>query len=172
MRVPPRGDEGGNTTTNTIQNNVHAQQPLVGNTPQFVAPELWNDMDGTASASTATTTGGTVSFDGYAADIWSAGVILLALLLGSDALFAAPIPADPVFRRISTAQGLKEFVAATQKKKGMNPPISEEAIDLLQRMLRVEAKDRLTLTGIQKHPWVRGEFSEPRLGAKLGRGGT
>lgn len=135
-------------------------QPLAGSNPQYVAPELWNGTICKGSTND-------VSFDGYAADLWSAGVMLLAMLMGNDAIFSAPVPADPTFRRICmTPGGLKDYVATTRKKRKLatgsdtTTPISDEAIDLLQGMLRVDPKARLTLKDVQSHPWVRGNSSE------------
>ena len=132
-------------------------QPCAGGYPQYVAPELWSDN------ATGTADSYAIEFDGYAADLWSAGVMLLAMLVGTDALFVAPVAADPVFRRICTG-GLKKYVAKTQKKKQLSTntattsgPISEEAIDLLQRMLRVDPRERLMLADVQQHPWVRSD---------------
>ena len=112
---------------------------VAGRHPQYMAPELWIGQDDTAAAG------------GYAADLWSAGIMLMAMLLGDDALFAAPIPADPVFRRIS--QNLIEFVATLQTKRSA-AHLSKEAVDLLQRMLRIDLNERLTLADVQQHPWL------------------
>ena len=161
VRVPPSALEANNETGSVIQIGVQPQ-PLTaaGRYPQYVAPELWNGGGAAAAAASAGPASGADNvsfFDGYAADLWSAGVMLLAMLLGHDKLFVAPVAADPIFRRICSTNGLKGYVAKIQKTKSTTTttPISEDAIDLLQRMLRVDPKERLTLADVQQHRWVR-----------------
>ena len=138
-----------------------------GRNPQYVAPELWYDHSESDTLFCQTTD--TAVQGGYAADLWSAGVMLLAMLMGSEALFAIPFPADPVFRRITHRQHLKEYIETQQTKsrplaslggcaKDGNTTsttiISEEAVDLLQRMLRVDPHERMTLADLVQHPWL------------------
>ena len=140
---------------------------VAGRNPQYVAPELWGDQSESDSHLGHGTSTYTTSVEGgYASDLWSAGVMLLAMLLGSDALFAAPIPADPVFRRITDRHHLKEYIATQNMNSSASSPmggaknrfISEEAVDLLQRMLRVEPSERLTLTDLVQHPWLYSDI--------------
>jgi serine/threonine protein kinase len=138
--------------------SYHMLQPhaLSGShNPPYVAPELWNRCKRDDKVDTR------VAFDGYAVDLWSAGVMLLAMLLGTDSLFAAPVHEDRAFQQICVHGHLSEYVAAYQKKlsRAPTPPppttISVDALDLLQQMLRFDPKDRLTLAEVQQHPWVR-----------------
>lgn len=131
-------------------------QPLVGDTTlsvQYCAPELVNEDP----------------FDGYAIDLWSAGVILLALLLGTDALFTVPAADDKVFKEICIAKNLKGYInrlqntAATTTTENVcnndnnsipSLSISESAADLLQNLLLADPNERLTLSKVLKHTWV------------------
>lgn len=54
---------------------------------------------------------------------------------------------DPRFRLICRG-GLRQLVEQWQR------PISVEAIDLLQSMLKEDPRDRLSLFQILHHPWV------------------
>ena len=93
--------------------------------PRFVAPEALQ--------------GGPIH---PSADLWSAGVILWAFLLGKDTLLAAPIPGDPIFRQL-------------QKDAFWNHcGLSDDAIDLLRGMLQVKVEDRYTLEQVIEHPWL------------------
>jgi serine/threonine protein kinase len=112
---------------------------------QYVAPELWNG--GSCEGDN-----GPRPFDAHAADLWSAGVILLAMLFGTDAIFVAPVPEDRVFRQIGTLGHVKEF--ATDRRLPARP--SDKVLDLLHRLLRCDPEDRPTLAEVQQHPWVTG----------------
>jgi serine/threonine protein kinase len=110
-------------------------QTLVMRNPQYMAPELWKDEK--------------QPFDGYAVDLWSAGVILLAMLFGFENLFVAPVPEDRTFQQICVHEHLKDHV----RKRKLT--ISDDALDLLQRMLRINPNDRLTLTEVEEHSWLK-----------------
>lgn len=124
----------------------HLLQPqpiLGGSSPQYIAPELWNG-DGDDSC----------PFDGFAVDLWAAAVILLAMLLGNDAFFVAPVIEDRLFQQICVLGRLNEYVVACQGKRGSRTPsVSRNALDLLQSMLHIDPKDRPTLSQVQQHLW-------------------
>ncbi|CAB9520298.1 activated protein kinase catalytic subunit alpha-1 [Seminavis robusta] len=111
-----------------------------GKQPEYVAPELFLNQP----------------FDGFAVDIWAAGVMLYLLLFGGDMLFAAPIPEDPKFQEMCVRGNLKSVVDKFQALIPSEKPVSEEAIDLVQNMLLADPAKRLTLSQIQDHPWVKG----------------
>ena len=131
-------------------------QPPCASNPQTVAPELLRNEP----------------FDGYAVDLWAAGVVLFTMLLGADALFAAPVVEDRKFRMICEGN-LRQLVMEIQdahlaaivanqsspsSAEAPKPPLglSDSAIDLLQQMLRPEPRSRLTLSQVQSHEWVMG----------------
>lgn len=117
-------------------------QPTCGMTnPQFVAPELLKDEP----------------FDGYAIDLWAAGIILFIMLLGNDGpLFAAPLPEDRKFKEISIRANLKVVLQRWNENNQHKHAVSDDARDLLQKMLRAEPKDRLSLAQVRQHAWVVG----------------
>ena len=86
-------------------------------------------------------------FDGFAIDIWAAASTLYLMLTGMPA-YSKPWRADPYYR----AFAVDGLLMATLQSWGR--PISDEAGDLLQRMLREDPKDRLTLAQVMEHPWV------------------
>jgi len=126
-------------------------QPACGSNPQYIAPELLKDEP----------------FDGYSVDLWSAGVMLFVMLFGNDLLFAAPVPEDRRFKEISMKGRLKELLACWQSRQLEPVSISDTAIDLLQKMLHTEPKDRLTLSQVQEHPWVIGEGETVEIPSRL-----
>jgi serine/threonine protein kinase len=112
---------------------------------QYIAPEVWNGGNIKENES------GPRPFDAYAADLWSVGVILLALLFGTDAIFVAPVPEDRVFKQICIDGHVKEF--ATRRSASL----SDNVLELLQGLLRCDPNDRPSLIDVQQHPWVSGD---------------
>lgn len=91
------------------------------------------------------------AFDGFAVDMWAAGIVLFELLVGKKP-FAMPDPAgDRNFRTISVDGDLEWLLRA----KGIG--LDGEAVHLLQGMLRCDPAERLTLSQVVNHPWVRGQ---------------
>eukprot|EP00516_Mucochytrium_quahogii_P009815 CAMPEP_0203775320 /NCGR_PEP_ID=MMETSP0099_2-20121227/5994_1 /ASSEMBLY_ACC=CAM_ASM_000209 /TAXON_ID=96639 /ORGANISM=" , Strain NY0313808BC1" /LENGTH=504 /DNA_ID=CAMNT_0050673941 /DNA_START=254 /DNA_END=1768 /DNA_ORIENTATION=+ len=109
--------------------DVH--QTVVG-TPNYVAPEV-------------------VSINprrplyGPACDVWSMGVILYILLVGYPPFYHDNV--RELFKQIR--RGAYEF----HKEQWEN--ISKEAIDLVEKMLVVDPKKRLTVDQVLEHPWMR-----------------
>ncbi|GAX14545.1 hypothetical protein FisN_6Lh324 [Fistulifera solaris] len=117
---------------------IRSQEPH-GKNPQNVAPELLKSEP----------------FDGNAVDLWSAGVILFQMLLGCIALFDAPIAEDSKYDEICIRSDLKG--ALQRWMPNDQHPLSAEAIDLLKGMLKADPHKRLTLPGVQNHPWVMAD---------------
>ena len=130
-------------------------QPPCAKDPLYVAPELLRDEP----------------FDGYAVDLWSAGVMLFVMLLGTDSLFVAPVYEDKKFREICIDGNLRCVLrrrpppaAKSDDDAGDAGPrlgVSDEAIDLLQGMLRADPKARMTLADVQQHAWVLAGENDP-----------
>lgn len=165
LRIPFADDDDDDGSTY----HLLEPQPLLGarsHHSQYIAPELWSGGNSRSSKSNDENSNSVVPFDGFAVDLWAAGVMLLAMLLGSDALFVAPVLEDRAFQQICVHGHLKEYVHYQAKRRaeaGRTPAtttpsalISDAALDLLQRMLRADPKDRLTLAQVQVHPWVVG----------------
>ena len=73
-------------------------------------------------------------FDGQAVDVWAAGTILLFMLTGKR--LDNPPLIDRAFDRVDLG-------------------VSADAMDLLRRMFRRNAADRLSLDEVRNHAWVR-----------------
>mmetsp|Transcript_24575 Transcript_24575/g.50741 ORF Transcript_24575/g.50741 Transcript_24575/m.50741 type:complete len:106 (-) Transcript_24575:2764-3081(-) len=85
-------------------------------------------------------------FDGFAVDMWAAGVILFTMLTGYPPWEYA-MPSDDRFRFMAggfLVQMLTEW----------NTGLSCDAMDLLQRMLFLDPRDRLSLDQVRAHPWM------------------
>ncbi|KAF8464560.1 kinase-like domain-containing protein [Kalaharituber pfeilii] len=91
-----------------------------------------------------------------AVDVWSLGVVLYICLCGfppfSDELYSEEFPYN-LAEQIK--QGLFEFPSPYWD------PISDGALDLIDRMLTVDPEKRITVQGALEHPWVK----EPKSGA-------
>ena len=94
-------------------------------TPAYIAPEVFEGA----------------GYEGFASDIWSAGVVLYSMLYG-----IVPFKANNMTelqRQICKGQ-------ATFKDE-----ISPEGISLLQGILEKDPSRRLSITEILRHPWMQ-----------------
>lgn len=91
--------------------------------PYYAAPELINGK----------------FYNGSSIDIWSCGVILYAILTGQLPFDEEQIP--------KLYQKIKEC------KYSMPPTLSDEAKDLIFRMLQSDPMDRITIPEIKNHKW-------------------
>jgi len=89
------------------------------------------------------------SFDGFAVDLWAAGVILYIMLTGFPPYDQAS-RTDQRFDLIINGKLMKQL-----KSWGIN--LSADAGDLMQSMLRLHPKERLNLSEVLSHPWVVNE---------------
>ncbi|KAG7352272.1 serine/threonine phosphatase [Nitzschia inconspicua] len=93
-------------------------------------------------------------FDGYAVDMWAAGVILFLMLTGFP----------PWERACQTDERFHYMTAGylVQMLTEWEIGLSSDAMDLLQRMLFIDPKDRLSLDQVRAHPWmVNGRRAAP-----------
>eukprot|EP00542_Grammatophora_oceanica_P021502 CAMPEP_0194051396 /NCGR_PEP_ID=MMETSP0009_2-20130614/40248_1 /TAXON_ID=210454 /ORGANISM="Grammatophora oceanica, Strain CCMP 410" /LENGTH=412 /DNA_ID=CAMNT_0038698453 /DNA_START=270 /DNA_END=1508 /DNA_ORIENTATION=- len=97
----------------------------------YMSPEIYKNKD---------------PFDGFAVDIWAAGVILFLMLTGFP----------PWERACLTDDRFKYMTAGylVQMLTEWDIGLSSDAMDLLQRMLWLDAKDRLSLEQVRAHPWM------------------
>ena len=98
------------------------------------------------------------SFDGFAVDLWAAGVILFVLLVGM-APFKWAHETDKRYAKIAKGE-LKELLA------GHHITLSSEACDLLQNMFWQDPNKRLTLAQVLHHPWVAGSGMDSPHGVR------
>ena len=92
-------------------------------------------------------------FDGYAVDMWAAGVILFLMITGFP----------PWERACMTDERFKYMTAGylVQMLTEWELGISSDAMDLLQRMLFLDPKDRLSLDQVRAHPWMTAAVPVP-----------
>jgi serine/threonine protein kinase len=85
-------------------------------------------------------------FDGFAVDMWAAGVILFLMLTGFP----------PWERACATDERFKYMTAGylVQMLTEWELGLSSDSMDLLQRMLFLDPKDRLSLDQVRAHPWM------------------
>lgn len=89
-------------------------------------------------------------FDGYAADVWSLGIILYIMLTVTP-LYASPD--DQAFGMI--VNGDLDMLLDHYESLGLK--VSPLVRDLVSGMLHLDVNSRLTLEELARHPWVTGE---------------
>jgi serine/threonine protein kinase len=99
--------------------------------PNYISPEVLKSSD---------------PFDGFAIDLWASAVILFIMLVGLPPWEFAR-EEDPRYRMVVRG-GLERMLRTWQR------PISPLAADLLQKMLKEDPRDRLSLCEVKDHPWV------------------
>lgn len=86
------------------------------------------------------------NFDGFAIDLWATGVILYIMLTGF-----------PPYDQASRADQRFELIVQgrlVEQLKNWDINLSDEAGNLMQSMLQLNPRRRLTLTQVLRHPWV------------------
>jgi hypothetical protein len=93
-------------------------------------------------------------FDGFAVDLWAAGVILFIMLLGYPPWSRAH-DADERFRYMS--RGYLSALLTHWSRESNTRELSAEVMDLLQKMLYKDPQHRLSLRQVCSHPWFQME---------------
>ena len=100
-------------------------------TPAYIAPEVFKNL----------------GYQGFASDIWSAGVVLYAMLYGA-------VP----FKASNMAELHKQVLEREPTYK--EEEVSNEALSLLKGILDKDPLKRLTSDAILNHKWMRGPQSK------------
>ena len=80
-------------------------------------------------------------------DIWAIGMILYEMIYG-----------EHPYNECKDLDDLREFSKKDiiiPPKNNRNKEVSDDCIDLMKRMLNKEEKDRITLSNLFKHPWIK-----------------
>ena len=111
-------------------------------TPAYIAPEILKDQ----------------GYNGFKVDMWSAGVCLYAMLIGSVPFKASTMSAlqdlilngkyDFKFQTNANSNKLNNPKAATSL-------LSEEVQDLISKLLTVDPNKRLSAQEALQHPWLK-----------------
>lgn len=80
-------------------------------------------------------------YSGTAVDVWSAGVMMYALLVGQ-----LPFNDNSISKLYQKIQG---------GIKNLPPFLSPEACDLIRKMLTINPEQRITVRQVLAHPWLR-----------------
>ena len=116
-------------------------------TPAYIAPEILHDK----------------GYSGFKVDIWSAGVCLYAMLIGSVPFKASTMSAlqdlilngkyDFKFQTNANSNKLNNPKAATSI-------LSEEVQDLIKKLLTVDPNKRLSALQALEHPWLKSAATD------------
>ena len=97
-------------------------------TPAYMAPEV-HEMK---------------QYNGFAADVWSLGVCLYAMVCG-----AVPFKGKSI-KELSTA-----VVKAELEFPDSAESLSDEVKNLLKQMLQRDGKRRISMKRVMRHPWMK-----------------
>jgi len=132
LRVPYDDGQGGaitNVSAGTLRRLINPLIPC--GKPNYISPEVLKSEE---------------PFDGFAIDLWATAVILFIMLVGLPPWEFAR-DEDPRFRMVARG-GLARML------RSWNREISPDAADLLQRMLKEDPRERLSLCEVKDHRWV------------------
>lgn len=125
LRIPSTGEENSLSVPRLM-----TPQPVGGHYPESVAPELWAQQ----------------AFDGYAVDMWSAGIVFWKMVVQKVELFSATVPDDFRFRDYCLEGKMKDRLQVEG--------LPHDVVDLLEGMLRVNPADRYTVGDVLRHSWL------------------
>lgn len=132
LRIPYSSPDGMGAVTDASQGTIRRlirPQGACGKLP-YMAPEIYASTD---------------AFDGFAVDVWTAGTILFCMLTGNSSYKRAH-PTDPQFYWMTMD------LSALMEQWGVR--LSPDALHLVQNMLLVDPRDRMTLDEVLNHPWM------------------
>jgi serine/threonine protein kinase len=141
--------------------------------PHYVAPEIISQTDANGEKKKG------YGYDGSKADVWSAGVILYAMLFrslpfGEDLLRCPRYQSYRKWyeeiriaggRRSSAAAALSPYISESDQRDYLGPHwffpsmTSKESRDLIVAMLNPRPEERLSVAQVLQHPWLMAEVS-------------
>jgi len=126
-----------------------------GSDPRFIAPEYF-DYRSRNRDGYGTTNENDRVWNGFRDDLWATGLILYSMVVGTDALFTAPIAGDKIFTRLCIKGDVRGEAERCGKRLGKDYTnlLSDDLVKLLQSMLIADPKQRLVLEEVVEHPWV------------------
>ena len=101
-------------------------------TPAYIAPEIYKK----------------IGYTGFQSDVWSAGITLYYILSGN-----LPFKGNNIHE-------LENSILYGEYKKIKD--VSFEANDIIDKMLKLDPNERITIDGILKHPWLKNVNLENR----------
>lgn len=129
LRIPYTNPSGGVTDISQgTQKRLIKPQGACGKLP-YMSPEVYRNRD---------------DFDGEAVDVWTIGTILFCVLSGNRS-YETPHKTDAQFYWMT--HGMDVLL------RDWGVELSDEAMDLLCGMLKVDPRQRLTIDEIENHPW-------------------
>jgi len=140
LRVPycdPQDPSGKTDVSRGTMRKLMKPQGVCGK-HNYMSPEVYANTD---------------NFDGFAIDLWAAGVILYIMLTGFPPYDQASVT-DQRFELIVNGRLMEQL-------RNWDIYLSDEAGDLMQNMLLLRPRDRLSLAQIMAHPWVANGPVEP-----------
>jgi serine/threonine protein kinase len=146
VRVPYSSRDGSicDVSAGTLRRLIRPQGAC--GKPVYVSPEVLSNIE---------------PFDGFAVDLWAAGVVLFIMLVGLPPWEFAH-ESDPRFNMICQGSLMSLL---NQWRRAISP----DAGDLLQKMFQKDARRRLSLIEVMGHKWVTsGNISPPPLNPIIG----
>jgi serine/threonine protein kinase len=101
-------------------------------TPAYIAPEILKDK----------------GYEGFKVDVWSAGVCLYAMLIGTVPFKAASM------------HELHNLIVNGKYEIKPEEKLSESALNLIASLLEVDPKKRLSAFEVLSHPWLKDTLDE------------
>ncbi|KAJ0970728.1 hypothetical protein J5N97_018687 [Dioscorea zingiberensis] len=121
---------------------LHSQPKSTVGTPAYIAPEVLSRHE----------------YDGKIADVWSCGVTLYVMLVGS---YPFEEPEDPrnfrktINRILNVQYSIPDYVR-----------VSSDCRKLLSQIFVADPKERITIPEIRKHPWFLKNLSKVLIEAE------
>jgi serine/threonine protein kinase len=121
-------------------------------TPAYIAPEILKDK----------------GYDGFKVDVWSAGVCLYAMLIGTVPFKASTmqelhlliINGKYDINNPNANQQSKEGTQQTAQPQQPQTKLSEHAVNLIHSLLQVDPRKRLSAVEVLSHPWLKDAKDE------------